>query len=214
MMNRRQQIYYDYFKFPLYILTHPIAGFDELKREKKGKVKVAIVFILLMGILNIVTYQYSGFLVNHNNPDNINSIKELSFVILSILLFSVGNWSITTLFDGKGKFKEIFMVMGYSLFPQLLLGFPNIILSQVYTNEETAFYYILAGLASFLTGFLVFMGLLVIHEYSLSRTIVTLIATAVAMAVILFIALLFFQLAQQIFGLIVGLYNEISWRYF
>lgn len=208
------EIIEDYFKFPLYILTHPIAGFDQLKRENKGKVSVAIVFMLLLGLLNILTYQYSGFLVNFNNPRELNSIREISFVVVAILLFSIGNWSITTLFDGKGKFKEIFMMTCYSTFPMLLLGFPNLILSLIYTNEEVSFYYILSGIAVFLMILLIFVGLLVIHEYSVARTLLTIIFTGVAMAVILFIALLFFNIAQQVVALVTGLYREITWRYF
>lgn len=213
-MSRGKRIWHDYIKFPLYILTHPIVGFDELKREKKGKVSVAVVFMFLMGVLNIATYQYAAFLVNFNNPSQLNSIKLLSFVVLIVVLITVGNWSITTLFDGKGTLKEIFMVTCYSMFPMILLGFPNIVLSYVYVADETTFYYILNSVALFLTVFLFFMGLLVIHEYSLSRTILTIIATIFAIAVILFIGILFFSIAQQIIGLIVGLYNEITWRYF
>ncbi len=209
-----QTIVQDYFKFPLYILTHPIDGFEQLKRYKKGKLSVAVTLLFLTGALNIFTYQYSGFLVNNNNPQNLNSIKEISFVFTTVLLFSLANWSITTLLDGKGKFKEIFMMTCYSLFPLLLLGYPNLILSNIFTGQEVAFYHVISGIASFLMMMLVFMGLLVVHEYTLLRTVVTIILTSVAISVILFISLLFFSLAQQMLGFIIGLYQEISWRYF
>lgn len=213
-MTKREQIIHDYIKFPFYLITHPIAGFDQLKREGKGKLSVAFVFIFLFSVLNIATYQYASFLVNFNNPNELNSIRELSLVVITILLFSVGNWSITTLFDGKGKFKDIFLVMSYSLFPQIILGFPNLLLSYIYASEEVAFYYVLSGIATFLMVIMIFIGLLVIHEYSLSQTILTIIATFVAIALILFVSLLFYNIAQQIIGFINSLYNEITWRYF
>ncbi|HEY8436922.1 MAG TPA: Yip1 family protein [Haloplasmataceae bacterium] len=213
-MNRFQRFIDDYVRFPFYLLTHPVAGFDELKREKKGKFHVAMVFMFLLGVLNILSYQYAAFLVNDNNPANLNSLRILATIGFAVILLTVGNWSITTLFDGKGSFKEIFMVFCYAMFPMILIGFPNILLSYIFVLEETAFYHVLNAIGAFLTVFLAFMGLLVIHEYSLTRTILTVLATFVAIAVILFIGLLFFNIVQQIIALIVGLYNEITWRYF
>lgn len=214
MRLKLSHIYNDFVKFPLYILTHPIAGFGRMKYEKEGKMSVAIVFILLSCLLRILQYLYTGFLVNDNDPTQLNSLKESSYVIGTIFLFTVGNWSITTLFDGKGNYKEILMMVSYSLFPLLLIGFPNILLSNVLTLNEISFYSLLQGLAVFLTGFLIFIGLIVVHEYSLIRTVFTVIATFMAIGVLLFILLLFFSLAQQIIAFIMGLYQEITWRYF
>ncbi|QVK19524.1 YIP1 family protein [Mycoplasmatota bacterium] len=204
----------NYLKFPAYILTHPIDGFEQMKREKKGKLSVAFALLFFTCLLQIMNYQYLGFLVNDSNPQELNSIKLTSFIIIFVLLFTIGNWSITTLLDGKGKFKDIFMMVCYSLFPIVLIGYPNILLSHIYTGDEVSFYYIAQGIGSFLLVFLIFLGLLVVHEYSLLRTVATVILTLLAMSVILFISLLLFSLAQQILGFIMGLYQEITWRYF
>ena len=44
----------EYIKFPLYILSHPLKGFDIFKREKRAKASVAIVFVILLILLNIL----------------------------------------------------------------------------------------------------------------------------------------------------------------
>lgn len=204
----------DLFKFPLYILTHPIDGFEEFKRYKRGKLYVAIVFILLMSVLSILDYYYTGFIVNPNNPDDLNSISEILYILTPVFLFSLGNWSITTLMDGKGSFKEIFMMTSYSLFPMIVIGYFLIIFSNVITIEEMEFYYILKGVAVFLTGYMIFFGLIMIHEYSLLKAMLTVILTVFAMGVIMFISLLFFDLIQQVLGFIISIYKEISLRYF
>lgn len=204
----------DLFKFPLYILTHPIDGFEEFKRYKRGKLYVAIVFILLMSVLSILDYYYTGFIVNPNNPDDLNSISEILYILTPVFLFSLGNWSITTLMDGKGTFKEIFMMTSYSLFPMIVIGYFLIIFSNVITIEEMEFYYILKGVAVFLTGYMIFFGLIMIHEYSLLKAMLTVILTIFAMGVIMFISLLFFDLIQQVLGFLISIYKEISLRYF
>ncbi len=214
MMNKMKQIFQNYYQFPSYILTHPINGFDQLKHDKKGKLSVAVFLLILTCLLYILNYQYTGFLINNNNPKDLNSLKQISIVLGTVFLFAIGNWSVTTLLNGKGKFKEIFIMVCYSLFPLILFGYINLILSNFYTADEVAFYYVLSSVAEVLMIMLVFIGLLVIHEYTVLQTVLTIILTVVAISVILFILLLFFSLAQQMIGFVVGLYKEISWRYF
>jgi len=213
-MKKIQLIINNYLKFPSYILTHPINGFDQMKHENKGKLPVAFTLLFFTCLLQILNYQYLGFIVNDNNPQYLNSIRLISFVVVLLLLFAIGNWSITTLLDGKGKFKDIFMMLCYSLFPIIMIGYPNLLLSHIYTGKESSFYYIAEWTGIFLLVFLVFIGLLVVHEYTLLRTVATIFLTILAMAVIMFIILLLFSLAQQIMAFVMGLYQEITWRYF
>src|SRR5690554_6753052 len=124
MKEKLKSIYYNYVSFPTYILLHPFDGYEEFKRNKKGKLSVAIVFILLFALLRILQIQYGGFVIVDVNPKDINSLKEIFAVILLITLFVIGNWSVTTLMEGKGNTKEILMVTGYSLMPMVLIGYP------------------------------------------------------------------------------------------
>lgn len=143
----------------------------------------------------------------------LNSLQEIFSVALLIFLFTVGNWSVTTLMEGKGKYKEILMVTGYALFPVVILGYPAIILSNFLTLEEMAFYTLLMGIAYALTAWMLFMGILNIHQYGLGKTILAFIATIIAMSVMMFLGLLFFDLIQQFISFIVSIYEELNLRY-
>ncbi len=213
MKTRLKQIYQDYIRFPSYILFHPFDGYDDFKRYKKGKFSVAIVFILLFIYFQIFSFRNLGFLVNMNNPSDLNSLQELFSVLLLVFLFTVGNWSVTTLMEGKGTYKEILMVTGYSLFPLIIIGFPAVILSNFFTLEEMAFYHLFMYVAYIATGWMLFMGILNIHEYGLFKTILALIATAISIAVMMFVGLLFFDLIQQFIAFIVAVVEEFNLRY-
>lgn len=202
-----------YFGFPVYMLTHPVAGFEEFKRYKRGKLSVAIIFLLLACLLSILSYQYTGFLVNEKNMQEFNSLKEIFYVVVPILVFCLANWSLTTLMDGKGKFKEIFMLTCYSLFPFLVGGFINLIFSNFIVEDEVAFYFIIKFSSYFLMGFMIFMGLLSIHEYSLGVGLLTILLTFVVVMVIIFIGLLFFDLIQQFIGFLTVIIREFILRY-
>lgn len=212
MKTKLKKIYNDYIKFPKYILFHPFDGYEEFKRYKKGRLMVALVFIALFAFFRIFKYQYEGFIINPNNPLMLNSLQEIFSVLLLVILFSVGNWSVTTLMEGKGSYKEILMVTGYSLFPLIVIGFPSVILSNFLTLEEIALYGLLMYTAYIATGWMLFMGILNIHQYGLFKTIIAFIATVVSMSVMMFLGLLFFDLIQQFISFVAAIYEEISLR--
>lgn len=206
-------VYENYLRFPLYVLTHPFDGYDEFKRNKKGKISVAIVFIALFIILRIAQIQYNGFIVNDANPNDLNSLKEIIATLLILGIFVIGNWSVTTLMEGKGNSKEILMVTGYSLMPMIFIGFPAIIISNYITVEETGLYQLLLTFSVITTGWMLFMGMLNIHEYGLFKTIIAFFATIVAMLVMIFVGLLFFDLIQQFVTFVRMIWQELSLRY-
>lgn len=213
MKTKLKHIWFNYFSFPKYILFHPFDGFDEFKRYKKGKLSVALIFISLFAFFRIFSYQNEGFLINERNPLLLNSLQEIFSVVLLIALFTIGNWSVTTLMEGKGKFKEIVMMTGYALFPIILIGYPAVILSNFLTLEEMAFYQLLMGLAYVSAAWMLFMGVLNIHHYGLAKTILAFLLTVVAMAVMMFFGLLFFDLIQQFIEFVVSIYEELNLRY-
>lgn len=211
-MNRLKLIINDYLSFPRYILMHPFDGYDEFKTEKKGKLSVALVYIALFALLRILTYQYESFLINERNPMMINNLQEIFVVGLLVMLFVTANWSVTTLMEGKGKFKEILMVTGYALFPVIIIGYPALLISNFLTLDEMAFYTLAMGIGYFLTGWMLFMGILNIHQYGLFKTIMAFIATAISMMVMMFLGLLFFDVIQQIIAFISAIIEELGLR--
>lgn len=213
MKTKLKQIWFDFFSFPKTIMFHPFDGYEEFKRYEKGKMKVAIIFMLLFAFFRIFEFQYEGVLINPNNPLELNSLQEIFAVALLVLLFTVGNWSVTTLMEGKGKYKEILMVTGYALFPIIVIGYPAVIISNFLTLEEMAFYTLIMGIAYALAFWMLFMGILNIHQYGLGKTIIAFIATLLSMAVMMFIGLLFFDLIQQFISFIVSIYRELNLRY-
>lgn len=209
-----KKIYNDYIKFPTYILTHPFKGYSLFKEEKQGKMSVAIVFLLIISLLNIINFRYLGFIINDYNPQTFNSFLIVVYAVVPVLLLSVANWSVTTLMDGKGKMKEIFMMICYSYFPVIIAGFVTLILSHVVVQDEVQFVVLISGLGYVLMGYMIFMGLISIHEYGLFKTLATIFVTAIAACIILFIGLLIFDLSQQIYGFLYSLYREVKTRFF
>lgn len=207
-----QRTIQDYVKFPLYILTHPFKGYDDFKLENKGKISVALTYLLLLVITNAFSVTASGFLVSAPYIENFSIIRTFFLVVVPVVLITIGNWSITSLFEGKGKMIEIFKVICYSIIPLVWIGIPMTILSNFLIQEELVIYTAMNGIAVFFVGYMALFGLLVIHEYGLLKTIITIAFTAIAVALIIFIGLLILTLFQQLYGFIIQVYEEFIMR--
>jgi len=96
--------------YPAYILTHPIKGFSEFKNEKRGKMWVSIFLLAMFVLEQIVAYKYVGPAFNKNDQTKFSSIRILVYSVVPVVLIAVANWTVTTLMNGKGKMKEIFMI--------------------------------------------------------------------------------------------------------
>ncbi len=203
----------DYFDFPMYIVANPFKGFDELKYENKGKLSVAFTFLALLCLINIISEVYSGFIVNYSNPYVMNSLYIVVTTSLPILLFVTANWSVTTLMDGIGKYKEIFLVNMYALYLTLFCNAIFVILSNVLTVDEIPLAYFFTGLSTVTYCFYLFIGLIVVHNFTFSKAIGSILLTFVSMAIIIFIAMLLMSLIGEVITFFITIYRELSLRF-
>ncbi len=202
----------EFFHFPVSTTFHPFKAYDSIKYENKGNLYVAIFYIVLTGILFSISYNATGFLVNDNNPTEYNGLTEfLGFVIPAFLLI-IANWSVTTLMDGKGKFKEIIMVAGYSCFPFIIMYTVSIVYSNVMIMEEVYLYYLIINIGLLFSFFSMLIGLIMIHKYTLKEAILSILATVVGFIIIVFIIFLMMSLFLQIFDFFDVLMRELSQR--
>lgn len=199
-------------QYAFYTIGHPADGFYEIRHRGQGSVPLALLFVFLFGLCFSANRQYAWFVVNSVNPMEINSFAEMSAVFVLFFLFCVGNWSITCLMNGEGRLKDIVTVCGYSMLPMILTFVPAIILSRFVVADEEAFYFIIMGFGIAWFLLLVLSGVMTVHNYTLGKTLLTIIFTFVAMLIIVFIAMLLYTLLSQVISFFVSIYNELMLR--
>lgn len=199
-------------KFSFYVIFHPFDGFWCAKREKKGDARSATIILFLIVVTYILIRQMTGFIFNYNEPKDLNILSETLSIVIPFLLWCVSNWGITTLMDGEGTLKDIYIASAYALVPLIILNVPMIVLSNVVTLEEGSIYYVINSFAVIWAAFLMFIGIMTIHQYTIGKTILTILIAVVGMAGIIFFGLLFFALIQQVINFGYVLYKEMALR--
>ncbi len=195
--------------FGFYTIVHPFAGYYALKHEKRGSVRAATVFWVLTGISSVVSTLGACYLQRGDNP---SLIGALSNTVFPLALWCVSNMCFTSLMDGKGSFKDVYIAVGYSTVPYVLLMIPCTLISYALVLDELSILSLVTGLALYWSIALVFLGMMTVHDYSFGKNIVVTVLTIAGIAFILFILLIFFNLTGRVQALIVNVVNEIAYR--
>jgi len=199
-------------KYSLYVCTHPIDGFWDLTHEKRGSLVAANIIVAASIIVEVLRLTLTSFQFVKINMENFNAIIVLMRILLPVFLWTLANWSLTTLMDGKGKMSEIYMAIAYALAPSVIINVIMIILSQLITFEEGAIYWVLSGFSMLWTGILILAGMMMVHDYSIGKTILSSFLTVIGMGIIVFIFVIFFSLVSDAIAYFVSLYKEILFR--
>lgn len=196
--------------FSLYCALHPFKGFHELRHEGEGSVAGGTVILGLYIVLALLRATMSGFLFG--GTADVNPLLTAVSVVGPILLFVLANWCITTLMEGEGRMADIYKGVCYALMPMALGQVVLLALSNVLTLEENAIYQVLYyGLWAY-TIFLLLAGNMLAHGFTMGRTVAAALVTVLAMAVIVFLLYLFFNLLFEVGGFAVQVYREVAFR--
>ena len=199
-------------RYSLHVISHPFDGFWDLIHEKRGSLAAAHTFLLAFLLTRVLKLMLTSFQFITAPIQYINVFEEMASLALPFIILCLANWAMTTLFDGKGRFRDIYIAMCYALIPYVLIQLPMILVSNILTFEEGSFYSVLLSFSVIWCVFLVFTGLMEVHDYGPGKTFIFLIVTVLGAAVIIFLLLVFFSLLSDAISYFVSMYREIVFR--
>lgn len=195
-----------------YTLTHPMDGFYWIRHKEYGSVGIAILMMVLFSFSFSLNRLFSSFVVNDMDKRDVNTPAELVGIMLFFLLICVGNWSITCLMNGEGRFKDIVIAVGYGITPATVGLTLATIVSQFIADNEEAFFTLIIAVGVALAVILILMGIMQMHNYTLGKTLLTLLLTFVAVLIIIFLVLLLVSLIGQVITFFKSIYMELVFR--
>jgi tetratricopeptide (TPR) repeat protein len=196
-------------KLGMKVFRHPIDTFHEIKFEKKASILSASILYGIYIILSIIAVIFTGFLFNDTNLDTYNILTSFLGSIGILMLFVFSNYLISTLSNGEGWFKDVFIATAYTLIPYIILTIPLIFLSHALTLNEVFIFQAILFIRDAWVLLLIVLMIIEIHNYSIKELVKNILLTLFAMAVIVAIMLLVYLLVTQMYDYISSVIKEV-----
>lgn len=199
-------------KYMFYTITHPMDGYYWIRHRDRGSVPLAILMVIVFSLCFSANRLLASFVVNDLDPRGVDSFYELLGVLAFYLLICVSNWSVTCLMNGEGRMKDISIAIGYGTVPMSIVLAVSTVISQVIADEEQAFYGLLLAVGIAYGCIMMLIGIMQVHNYTLGKTLGTLLITFIAMLIIIFLLLLLSNLLGLVYNFFRSVYTEIIFR--
>ena len=201
--------YWEELIYSFHLIFHPFDGFWDLRHERRGSVRAATT---ILGI-TILAFFYQaigqGYIFNPRG-DYSTVILQVTAVLVPVLLWCIANWCLTTLFDGEGRFRDIYIATCYSLAPLPFFVILSTVLSNIFSDGSII--NLLISFGYVWVALLLFFGMLVTHNYTMPKNILMILCTIVAMVVIMFVAILFSTLLIKVASFVIAILTEVFKR--
>lgn len=197
------------YTYPLYTAIHPYDGFETCKTKNRWSIKVSFLLLIALFLTLCAKWFWTGFCFNELRPSDFNVLITIMQAFAVVFVWTIANWAVCTLIEGKGKLKDIFCMSVYALVPFIIMSIIGILLSNILVQEEAAFLGFCQQLGIWWTAILLLAGLSSIHQFSFGKTILSVILTIIGIAIIIFLAIMFFGLLKQVVSFFTSIYSEI-----
>ena len=199
-------------RYSLFTMRRPLSGFWDLVHEKRGSMAAAHTLVVLAVVVEILRHVLTSFQFNPVNMEMFSAWFVVGNMVIPIILFSVANWCLTTLFDGKGRISDIYMGYAYAMAPQVIINAALIPISHVITYYEGAVYWMLTSIGTIWFVFLVLCAMKEIHDYSFGKAILTSLLSLGAITIMIFIFLMFFAVVSDGIAYFYSIGQEVLFR--
>jgi tetratricopeptide (TPR) repeat protein len=196
------------------MIYHPVDALYELKAGARGSIlaasvlyALALVVWLADSILTAPLFNTMRFSATWANP-----VVITGMAIIPAVLFVIGNYFISSINDGEGSFRNVFIVVAYALSFYIILTPFTTILSHALTLNEAFVHRLLKLVISGYTLVLVFTAAKETHGYSVGGTVKNLALTLCFMVLASAAMAVLYMMWSQLIGFVATLAEEVRLR--
>ena len=192
-------------------MKHPIDTAYNVKVGSTGTWLSASVIFLVLMVLLVLDQVASGFIFSVD-LERYSLFNTVIYYIIAVFLFVIGNYFISSINDGKGTLRSIYISLAYAFAPAILLMPMITLISNVSTLNE-AFLLNFARMTVLVLCLVnMVLVLIEIHDYSLKLTLGNILVTLFFMAVAILAASVAFLLLRQVFIFVQEMITEVMLR--
>lgn len=198
----------------VYFIRHPIDGVYYMKTGSRGSVLAASMLYISALIVYMVCRGLTSFVFGGGYSHNNDPVAILLIILVPSVLFLIGSYLISSINDGEGSFRAIYITFAYSL-SMFIIGWPALtLLSHAFTLTEIFIYKLLAFLILGYTGVMIFISIKEAHVYNLRKTVSNILLTLFFMVVAILAAIILFILWRELLSYLSEVFEEVRYRVF
>ncbi len=190
------------------VMRHPVDSFDDLKRGHKGSLLASSILYVLIFIVFIVFNTSKGFIYQFIAIEDLDITALMLGFLAVTLLFIVCNYLDTSINDGIGTIKQIFMMFVYALGPLFIALILVTVLSHVLTYNEVFFLDFIMNVGVVWTVVQIFLGISETHEYTGKQTLRSMIMSILFALIVVVIMIIIITMWQQLYLFIEAILKE------
>lgn len=198
--------------FVFYMMKHPIDGFYYIKRGYRGGFLSASVIYILIFIVFIADRLFRGFVFNETDLTKTPIISIVISFILPLFLWVIMSYMISSINDGEGTLKKIYISTAYALSPYLIISPIVTAISHVLTLNEAFIVDFGWNIAVIWSAVLLFISVREIQNYKFTTTIKNIILTFLLIILAIVTCLLLYLMFKQMIVFFEGLWKELAYR--
>lgn len=194
------------FKIP----KHPIDKYYNIRMKRKGSGLGATILYALFFLIYMLYKTSKGFIYQFVKIEDmdINALVLGFFTLLG--LFIICNFLVTSIKDGDGTLKQVYMIPAYGLIPLMVSMATITVVSYFMTQNESFLLTIILYIGIIWSVVIIFLGFQTVHDYTTGTTIVSLIITAVFIIIAVIIALIIIIMWEQLWQFLYSVGKEIG----
>jgi hypothetical protein len=154
----------------------------------------------------------TGFLFNDVIIERTILLKEAFKIVIPIVAFVVANYLTSSLLEGEGTFRGIFLTTMASLTPIIVIYPFLIIISNFLTYNESFIYYFGITIMLVWSAVLLFIANKELHNYSVKRNIFNFLVTFLLMVVLIIACILVYMIIAQVVSFVSDIVKEVIFR--
>jgi tetratricopeptide (TPR) repeat protein len=198
--------------FVFYFIRNPVDGYYGIKEENKASFSSATLLYLLFFAGYLFSLYDTGFIFNDIERANLILSREIAMVFAPLALWVIANYLVSTINDGEGKFKQVYMATIYSLMPYLIFKPIIVLVSNVLTLNDAFIYSFSNTILLAWSALLLFMMVKEIHGYTVGETIKNILLTLFGMLILSLVLFIIYVLLDQVYDFVYSVIKEATVR--
>lgn len=188
---------------------HPIDRYYDIRVHKNGSVIAAtIIYIVFFGVYML--YQTGkGFIYQYTKVEDMDMGAVVVGFFAILILFIICNYLVTSITDGDGTLKQVYIIPAYGLMPVMICMLVTIGMSYVLTYNESFILTVIMLIGLVWSIAVIFEGLSTVHDYDFKNTVVSLLITVVFMLIAAIVVLVVIIMWEQLYDFLLTVGKEI-----